>query len=303
MNLLDKLVVLNKMLEAHASVDLDFSRDVQLNREVFTDSKKFFRNTEKFDNVLAELDQLETQKSKFDIAAKNAVSEINSMLRKLEVNMMQRDYEKHNTIPVSVEDTARRMEVNEDFFEHINTQIGKYSDWRWAGIDMNPGHGKFTHQMLACDPFYVYDNDNTDIEKVKNKFNDFFSERRLMAYSDVETLPINSIGLAINICEFEFLPMDPIKDKLRTVFNILMPGGHFIFTYNDCEKRQSLEQCAYDYRSYNTKTLMESLAYSIGFDIEQSNCINDIDSYMVVKKPGNINSIKLSAPLVSIDKK
>ena len=204
MNLLDKLVVLNKMLEAHASVGLDISRDVQLNREVFTDSRKFFRNTEKFDTVLAELDLLEKQKSKFDIAAKNAVSEISSLLRRLEVNMMQRDYEKYNSIPVSAEDTARRMEVNEDFFEHINTQIGKYSDWRWAGIDMNPGHGKFTHQMLSCDPFYVYNNKNTDIEKVKNQFNDFFKERRLMVYNDVEALPTNNIGLAINLCEFEF---------------------------------------------------------------------------------------------------
>ena len=285
MKLLDRLIVLNKLLEAHTSIGMDINSDIQTNLEMFANSSRLFKDNQSFKVALDTLHKIQEQKQQFDSAAQQAISDINSTIRKAELKMIQRDYHNYYNIPVDIEVVAQRMQVNEDFFEHINNIVGMYSDWRWAGVDLNPGHGKFTSSMLACDPFYIYnDTTKTDMDKVKQQFNEFFVSRRLMEYTDISQLPQNNIGLAINLCEFEFMPMDPIRDKLKMVYDLLMPGGHFLFTYNDCEYNVSLEQCAYNYRSYNTKTLMESAAYSLGYNIIDSNCIRNIDSYMVIKK-------------------
>ena len=91
---------------------------------------------------------------------------------------------------------------------------------------------------------------------------------------------------------------------MRSIMSILAPGGHLIFSYNDCEIQQSLDLCAghESYKAFNTKTLMEALAGSLGYDIIDSGLMNFTDSWMVVKKPGALTTHKLSAPLVSIDK-
>ncbi len=48
---------------------------------------------------------------------------------------------------------------------------------------------------------------------------------------------------------------------------------------------------------------MSTLAYSIGFDVVSSGSTdNGTHSWMVVKKPGDLTTQKLSAPLVTIEK-
>ena len=98
------------------------------------------------------------------------------------------------------------------------------------------------------------------------------------------------------------MPIDPIKDEIRKVYSALHPGGYFVFTYNDCEREASLDflNGHSTYRSYNTKTLMTNMVYGLGFDIIKEQCYRNAHSWMVVKKPGELTSQKLNAPLVMI---
>ena len=86
---------------------------------------------------------------------------------------------------------------------------------------------------------------------------------------------------------------------MKQVFSLLKPGGHFIFTYNDCEYEPQIDLCQ-GFTSYNTKTIMSALVEIYGFDVVQSKCVRNTHSWMVVKKPGGLTSQKLSAPLVII---
>ena len=139
---------------------------------------------------------------------------------------------------------------------------------------------------------------------IKSKFNNFFADKRLMFYDRLEDMPQNQIGLATSINYYEFLPIDPIKDDMKKIYNILRPGGYFIFTYSDCELETQMDFLAGPgYICYNTKTLMTSMVEMLGFDLVKEESWRDSQSWMVVKKPGELISSKLSAPLVKITDK
>ncbi len=98
--------------------------------------------------------------------------------------------------------------------------------------------------------------------------------------------------------------MDPIKDEMISrVYNLLRPGGYFIFTYNNCEQLASLDLCAgpRGYRTYNTKELMTNMVRMFGFQIVSEQSHRDTHSWMIVKKPGDLTSQKLTSPLVVIE--
>ena len=54
------------------------------------------------------------------------------------------------------------------------------------------------------------------------------------------------------------------------------------------------------YYSYNTKTLMISLVEMLGFEIVKTDVWREAQSYMVVKKPGDLQTQKKSASIVQI---
>ena len=123
----------------------------------------------------------------------------------------------------------------------------------------------------------------------------------MMFYDNLLHLP-QQLGLAVSVNSYEFWPIDPIKTEMQKVYDLLLPGGHFIFSYNDCEQLASLDLCANDYRAYNTKSLMKSMVQMYGFDIvKQEDVRNGAHSYMVVKKPGKLHSQKLTSPLVKVE--
>ena len=230
---------------------------------------------------------------------------IDNLLRDEEVKILRRDYDSHdNTNPDLELMTSRIESLDPEFVRLMKLQIGDFSDWRHAGVELNPSNGLLTRSFLACDPLYLYTGNVVDKQKVKEQFNRFFSDRRLMMYNDLLDLPQGQLGLAVSINSYDFWPMDPIKTEIQKVFNLLKPGGHFIFTYNDCEQISSLDLCANDYRAYNTKTLMTSMVQMFGFDIvKQENYCNGAHSFMVVKRPGKLTSQKLGAPLVEVKHK
>lgn len=300
-----KLLLFNRFLEQNKDYNCDIDFELERCNDFFTDQSKFWGNKERHKKIQQTLGEMR----ELLVEYREAVAEINQassdMLRKEEQLVIKRDYDRFATQPLDINLVLeRQQQIDPVFMEIIRSEIGFLSDWRYAGLELNPSNGVLTRSMLACDPFYVYNGTLTDTEEIKSKFNNFFAEKRLFFYDDFDKLPRNGIGLATCINYYEFLPLDPIKEHLRNVFNLMMPGGQYVFTYSDCELEPGLDLLTGQdgYRCYNTKTLMESLAYSVGFDIVSSSNYKEVHSWMVVKKPGDLTSQKLSAPIVTIDK-
>lgn len=304
MKALDKLTLFQNMQQSNADKMPDMAlEDLNYFLEHIEDQSKYWKDKTLYTNIVDTIHEIQLQYDRLESDIKALESKQNELVRKEEVHIFQDDYARYESIPVNLEAVEDRLEnYDPEFVEKITAKIQYYSDWRHAGVDLNPTSGNFTRTLLACDPLYVLTSKLVDVDKLKSKFNTFFAERRLYQYSNYDDLPQEQLGLAVNIGEYEHIPIEPIKDELKKVYNLLKPGGYFIFTYNNCEYKASLDFCGI-YRSYNTKTLMKSLTYATGFDtVEEGDFCNGAHSLLIVKKPGELTSLKNSAPVVKVIK-
>jgi len=303
MKLVDKMILLTRMLRDNSQYTLDIESDLQIQQSYYQNQSKFFKDTRNHEELDSVIQQMRDLKIRHDELLAKINNRSSQLLRDEEVKILRRDYD---TFTASQPDFELMLERNSRldplFVNLIQREIGKCSDWRWAGIELNPSNGFLTRAFLANDPLYLYTGNVIDKEAVKSNFNRFFSEKRLMFCDNLLHLPQAQLGLAVSVNSYEFWPIDPIKTEMKKVYNLLLPGGHFIFSYNDCEQLASLDLCANDYRAYNTKSLMTSMVQMLGFDIvKQEEVCNGTHSFMIIKKPGKLTSQKLSSPIVSIE--
>ena len=303
MKLVDKMILFNRFLANNKDRKLQLDELLANNKAYFQEQSRYWRDKSLYNELDSALDDIQRINDEYNSSLDKVDKKINVLLREQELVVLRRDYDTYTTQKRTLELMQERALKDKEFIKEISSDVGYYSDWRWAGIELNPSTGSLTESMLACDPLYLYTGNIADTDSIRSKFNSFFADKRLMIYDDLDKLPQNQMGVATSINCYEFWPIDPIKDEMRKVYNILCPGGYFIFTYNDCEREASLDFLAgaQAYRSYNTRTLMKSMVEMLGFDIVKEQCYREANSWMVVKKPGDLTTQKLSAPLVTIE--
>ena len=303
MKLVDKMILFNRFLRNNKDRKLQLDELLASNKEYFQEQSRYWRDKSLYNELDSALDDMQRMNDEYNSSLDKVDKKISELLREQELVVLRRDYNTYTTQERTLELMQERALKDKEFIKELSTDVGYYSDWRWAGVELNPSTGSLTESMLACDPLYLYTGNIADTDSIRGKFNSFFADKRLMIYDDLDKLPQNQMGVATSINCYEFWPIDPIKDEMRKVYNILCPGGYFIFTYNDCEQEASLDFLAgaEAYRSYNTRTLMKTMVEMLGFDIVKEQCYREANSWMVVKKPGDLTTQKLTAPLVKID--
>ena len=303
MKLVDKLILLTRFLKDNKQYDLDIEETLQQHQSYWQDQQRFFKDKRKHERLDSILQQMRDLRVEYHTVLDDLNKHSSNMLREETVDILRRDYLKFDTTKPDLALMQERVEaLDPEFIQKISRDIGYYSDWRWAGAELNPSNGVLTRQFLSCDPLYLYTDQVVDKELVKEKFNRFFAEKRMMFVDKIHHIPQGHLGLAVTVNLFEFWPMDPIKTHVKQAYDLLLPGGHFIFSYNDCEHVAALDLCANNYRSYNSKELMSRMVEMFGFEIVKTTEVcNGAHSWMVVKKPGELTSQKLTSPLVKIE--
>lgn len=302
MKLVDKMILFSRFLRENKKRKLDIDELLHENKSYFTEQSKFWKDKSSYENIDENLDNLINLSQQYNNTIDQIDTTTSNLLRDSELQVLRRDYDRYNKSENTLELKLLQRNSDQDWIKTIKNQIGQYSSWQYPGIELNPVDGTLTRSMLSCDPLYVYSGTIIDKDKIKNNFNDFFAEKRLLFYSNLDKLPQGQLGTAVSIHQYEFLPIDPIKDEMKQIYNILRPGGYFIFTFSDCEIEAQLDLLAGPggYYSYNTKPLMISLVEMLGFEIVKTDVWREVQSYMVVKKPGDLQTQKKSAPLVQI---
>jgi len=300
---IQKFLRLDLVKRSISKLGFDFSQELIQDRELINYNKEFFANNENFHAALVALDNLEKAKSEYDNSISKICNDVEDIFRRRELRILQTDYHNFETRTLTFEEYISSNNVlslaAKDF---IISEIQSKSDWQFAAVDLNPVDGEFTRMMTANDPLYVIYRDENHKEIVRKKFNEFYGTRRLRAYTDINELPDNQLGLAYCFNMFELMPLDPIKEFCKTLFQKMRPGGTFIFSYTDCSQRATIEMLPYEGRAYNTKEAMKGTMFSLGWDIVSADSIEQIFSYMIFKRPGELGSIKLNTPSVDIAK-
>ena len=302
MKLVEKMILLAQMLRENEKYTLDIESSLKAQLDYFLNQKNMFKDDLLHSELIDTTEKILALKNRNDELLEQIHGRTKGLLRDEELKIFRRDYNLYQEHKPNYQLMIERSEhLDEELLQAVKQEVGNISRWEYAGIELNPSNGIFTRSMLSCDPLYLYTGNVTDMDAVRNRFNEFFREKRLFCYSNFKDFPQDQMGVAVSVNCYEFWPLDPIKDEMKHVFNLLRPGGMFVFTYNDCETEASLDLCANNYRSYNTKELMSKMVEMLGFDIVRTECIRKAHSFMVVKKPGERTTQKLSAPLVTIN--
>jgi predicted TPR repeat methyltransferase len=86
--------------------------------------------------------------------------------------------------------------------------------------------------------------------------------------------------------------MDTMKLYLQQVMTLLRPGGVFMFSYNDGDTPGGAGMAENLARSYMPKSFLLPMCQSLGFEIQAEAEHGPAISWMEIRRPGELATIK-----------
>jgi SAM-dependent methyltransferase len=188
--------------------------------------------------------------------------------------------------------------------DRLYTRLRQHTDWRTPGMVIRPAHTNELKDLVALDPLYLVDT-NTDLfAPVKKLFTPEY-QRRLRYYTIEEfepffdNFPNEQFGFVYAVNYFNFKPLEIIKQYLSEIFLLLRPGGHFLFTFNDCDYQSAVSLAENHTYCYTPGRLIRKHIRELGYEVSYDYHHNEI-SWLEIKKPGVRDSIRGGQPLAGI---
>lgn len=201
----------------------------------------------------------------------------------------------------------RRFSFNAEAQEYIKARVSLYTDWHYPGMIIRPGREDWIDSMVALDPLYVIDQTHDLMEPVRNKFGPEY-QRRLRYYTVDEDasphvlakVPNGQFGFVLAYNFFNFKPFEVIRHYLTDIYQKLRPGGTLALTFNDCDRTAGVKLAEQNFMCYTPGTMLESLIRSIGYEITQTYHVDAACSWLEVRKPGELKSLRGGQTLAKI---
>lgn len=180
------------------------------------------------------------------------------------------------------------------------------TSWQWPALVMRPFHAWHADAMVACDPLYFVDTDRDLLAATDSWYTPEY-QRRLCKYVFRESheqmfgqLPMSQFGLVYAAFFLNFRPIEMIKQYLAEVLGLLRPGGYFVFTFNNCDTISGAQLFERFSGSYAPARLVKAEAERIGYEIVFE--FNDVGatSWLELRKPGTLSSIRSGQTLALI---
>ncbi|CAB5215157.1 AdoMet_MTases domain containing protein [uncultured Caudovirales phage] len=191
----------------------------------------------------------------------------------------------------------RPVEVTEEIREEILNRIRLYTDWKYPALEIGCGAGDWTKHLVAADPLYI-----TDYEEsiTKSAIKDFTPEyqRRVRQYAiqdyHMQELPQGQFSFVFSWNYLNYCSLDTVKEYVRSVKDLLRPGGTFLFSYNDGDTEMGAGYAENYFMSYIPKSMLIPMCESLGLKVVYSNSgfSNIALSWIEVQKPGTLDTIK-----------
>lgn len=213
-------------------------------------------------------------------------SQIERMNRTLDW-FRQDENEKHN----------KNLKINFDndlIYNTIYSKIKNFAmneskDKTSNSLEIGPGYGRFSKCFTAWRLNYFVDILPESEGKIKKKFHPAHHKYiKFYSTNDVNcsNVPNNSINFVFSWDTFTFFSQEQIKEYLKDISRVLLPGGHAFIHYSNCEFDHDLQFAKKSYWEYNTKSSMTKIIKDIGYDIIEMEQFAPGLNYAVFKKPG-----------------
>jgi hypothetical protein len=190
---------------------------------------------------------------------------------------------------------GRQLTMTPEVYDVVKQRIELYMDWKYPGLEIGLQNQELTKLMVALDPFYLVDPNQVLIQDTLDSFTPEY-QQRLRTYHvnsiDLSCLPQGQIGFALCWNYLNYKSLDTIKLWLMEVFKVLRPGGTFMFSYNNADTASGAGLAESMWMSYMPKSILIPLCEMVGFEIAHEFDFETSASWLEVKKPGQLETIK-----------
>jgi SAM-dependent methyltransferase len=175
----------------------------------------------------------------------------------------------------SVEHVANRVIPLSVQTEHILKQKVKiYTTWQHPGLILHPTHLTCFGDTVALDPMYVADTHNELLTTFLQGFNQLYRGRVRNYVLDehsgnkiFDQLPKEQYALVVAQNYLNFRPLEVIYQYLEEIYDLLRPGGAFLFTYNNCDYAGAVRLVENHSACYTPGRLIKEHIAKLGYNI------------------------------------
>ena len=205
--------------------------------------------------------------------------------------------------------TFRDLTLSIELQSWVESKITRHSDWHYPALQITPKSKKWIDPMVAADPLYLT---HINIPAIMDLIKDYpeLYQRRLRIYAiedrNFSILPQGQFSFVLCWDMFNYLSADKIEQYLKEVFRLLRPGGHFVFSYNNCDLEGPALAAELHVASFVTARWLVKLCDEIGYEINELHDVETGDaftthiSWVEIKKPGNLRTVKAAQALAQI---
>jgi SAM-dependent methyltransferase len=215
------------------------------------------------------------------------------------------DYQ--NEFIYSVPDSIRQHRIlskDEEFETKLKQRINLYSSYVYPALEIGCRDGEWTKSLTASDPLYIADISEEFLTSAVSQFPGIYQGRvrkyLITDFYKIANLPNNQFNLIFSYNFFNYLSIRNIEKLLSQIFEWLRPGGTVLFTYNNADMPAAAGYAESYFMTYVPETLLLPMAQKLGFELVYKHNQEPACSFVELKKPGQLKSIKLGQTLGEI---
>ena len=205
----------------------------------------------------------------------------------------------------------RTLDIQPDTRDYLRNRIERYIAWEQTGLQICPSHGDLTDDLVSLDPLYLIDFSDILLKPVKEQFNKQY-QNRLRTYTfpkfnqgkkQFSKLPQGQFGFILAYNYFDNLSLNGMQKVMKECFELLKPGGHMMFTFNDCDLPHNIDLVERGYKYYTPGRLVKHYVENTGFTVIKQFRETYGMAWFEIEKPGQLTSIKGGQVLASVKTK
>jgi SAM-dependent methyltransferase len=193
----------------------------------------------------------------------------------------------------------RTMSLSDEAAAVFEQRLKLYTTWQHPGLIFRPVHLTALHEVVALDPMYLVDTHEALLTSTTQKFTERYQQRvrnyiidDYAADAMLNQLPQGQFGLVAAQNFLNFKPMEIVNRIVTEVYDLLKPGGAFVFTYNNCDYAGAVRLAERSFTCYTPGRLVKQTAAAAGYVLNyEHNEINGV-SIMELGKPGERASLR-----------
>ena len=291
---------------------LSLKKSIEDRIEVLEKTKRIFpQYTDYCDRTIKDYLLLEQQSQETINSIREQISELDLEIDDMSVAMFDNDEyrSKFHENQIQGPEFNNNLILSAESENAIISKITEYSDWHYPALQINPRNKKWIDSMVAADPLYLAHCNLTLVKEIIKPYPDLY-QNRLRLYEIVDRnfskLPQAQFSFVLCWDYFNYLSLVFVEKYIREVYCLLRPGGHFMFSYTNCDlagpalRAESLA-CAYTSSRWLKKLCIE-IGYEISDlkDFDTGDAFNTHVSLAILKKPGNLTTVKAAQAMAEI---